>query len=120
LRSHNHLLYETTQQVLDIVFPNADKEGIILTGHDHVGCNTWYGHHDGEWVASGEKEASDRKHVREVVVRAMMGEFDGQTGLVTGQFDYAENAWKFEFTYCSFVIQHVWWASKVALLLTVL
>ncbi|OBA19803.1 hypothetical protein METBIDRAFT_44900 [Metschnikowia bicuspidata var. bicuspidata NRRL YB-4993] len=120
LRSQNHLLYETTQQVLDIVFPNADKEGIILTGHDHVGCDTWYSHINGEWVSDHEKKQSDRKHIHEVVVRAMMGEFDGQTGLVTGQFDYAESAWKFEFTYCSFVIQHVWWASKVTLLLAVL
>ncbi|GEQ68441.1 hypothetical protein JCM33374_g2109 [Metschnikowia sp. JCM 33374] len=120
LRSQNHLLYDTTQKVLDIIFPNADKEGIILTGHDHVGCDTWYSHQNGEWVASHEKGHGDRKPIREVVVRAMMGEFDGQTGLVTGQFDYAESAWKFEFTYCSFVIQHVWWASKVSLLLVVL
>lgn len=120
LRLQNHLLYETTQRVFDIVFPNADKEGIILTGHDHVGCDTWYSHYNGEWVAGRDKTNSDRKHIHEVVVRAMMGEFQGQTGLVTGQFDYTESAWKFQFSYCSFVVQHVWWASKVVMLLAVL
>lgn len=120
LRSQNHLLFETTQEVLDIVFPNADKEGIILTGHDHVGCNSWYNHVDGKWVASKEKQPGDRQPIREVVVRAMMGEFGGQTGLVTGHFDYSLGAWNFNFSYCAFTIQHVWWASKVALLLAVL
>lgn len=120
LRSQNHLKHDTSQKVLDIVFPNANKEGIILTGHDHVGCDSWYNHVGGEWVAGKEKSESDRAPIHEVVVRAMMGEFGGQTGLMTGHFDSAESTWHFYFTYCSFVVQHVWWASKVALLLTVL
>lgn len=120
LRSQNHLLYETSQKVLNIVFPNEDKEGIILTGHDHVGCDSWYSHVDGHWVADSKVQAGDRKPIHEVVVRAMMGEFDGQTGLVTGQFDHKEKAWHFTFTYCSFVVQHVWWASKATALLALL
>lgn len=120
LRSQNHLLNETTQQVLDVVFPNADKEGIILTGHDHVGCDTWYSHVGGHWVAEREKQPSDRGHVHEVVVRAMMGEYEGQTGLMTGQYDYDAGKWVFGFSYCSFVVQHVWWASKVAAMVALL
>lgn len=119
LRSQNHLAYNTTQRVLDTVFPNPDKEGIILTGHDHVGCNTWYHHRAGEWVAAAEKGPLDRSHIREVVVRAMMGEFGGQTGLMSGHYNSTAGAWDFDFTYCSFVIQHVWWASKVLMLLAV-
>lgn len=118
LRSQNHLLNDTSQTVLDIIFPNT-KEGIILTGHDHVGCDTWFSHVDGQWVAEREKHQGD-KHVHEIVVRAMMGEYEGQTGLVTGQFDYDAQAWQLSFTYCSFAIQHWWWASKLAALVSLL
>lgn len=120
LRSQNHLLHETTQKVFNIVFPNPDKEGLILTGHDHEGCSSYYSHINGEWVAAKEAQKSGRKPIHEVVVRAMMGEFDGQTGLVTGQFDKTQQEWKFNFSYCSFVIQHWWWASRVAALLAIL
>lgn len=120
LRSQNHLLNATSQAVLDVVFANRDKDGIILTGHDHVGCDTWYSHVGGQWVADREKRPSERGHVREVVVRAMMGEYEGQTGLMTGQYDYDAGQWKFGFSYCSFVVQHVWWASKVAALVALL
>lgn len=120
LRSQNHLLNLTSQLVLDIVFPNADKEGLILTGHDHVGCDSWYSHVDGHWVADKEKKASERAPIREVVVRAMMGDFGGQTGLVTGQFDTEKGRWQFAFLYCSFTVQHLWWASKFLLLLSLL
>lgn len=120
LRSQNHLLNETTQQVLNIVFPNPDKEGLILTGHDHVGCDSWYSYVDDQWVASKEKQPSSRSHIREVVVRAMMGDFDGQTGLVTGHFDTNSSTWHFNFLYCSFTVQHLWWALKLLLFLGIL
>lgn len=135
LRSQNHLSYETSQKVLDIVFPNADKQGIILTGHDHVGCDTWLNYkpktgelaeqnelaeQKGEWVAETQKDETTRASIREIVVRSMMGDFEGQTGILTGHFNYNTSAWQFEFTYCSFVIQHWWWAAKVTLLLSVL
>lgn len=120
LRSQNHLLYETSQKVLNIVFPNADKEGLILTGHDHEGCSSFYSFVNDEWVAAKEPQEGSRKPIHEVVVRAMMGEFEGQTGLVSGHFDENQGEWKFNFTYCSFVIQHWWWASRVAALLAVL
>ncbi|EMG45343.1 hypothetical protein G210_4487 [Candida maltosa Xu316] len=120
LRSHNHLAYDTTQKVMDIVFPNKDKSGIILTGHDHEGCDDWYNYKNGEWVASKERSSTERESVREIVVRAMMGEFDGQTGVLTGQYDKSHNDWDFNFTYCSFTVQHWWWASKVAILVVIL
>jgi hypothetical protein len=119
LRSQNHLSYETTQKVLNIVFPNSDQNGIIMTGHDHVGCDDWYNHIDGEWVASKEKLVTDKNPIREVVVRAMMGDYEGQTGIMTGHFDQNEQKWNFEFTYCSFLVQHIWWASKILMLITI-
>lgn len=120
LRSQNHLLDDTSQRVLNTVFNNREKEGIILTGHDHVGCDSWYSLVDGHWVAEKNKNTNGQSYVREVVVRAMMGEFGGQTGLLTGHFDRENKAWGFNFTYCSFTVQHVWWASKVAALVAVL
>lgn len=124
LRSQNHLLNETSQAVLEAVFPNGDQNGIILTGHDHYGCDSWYNYHDGHWEAALEpevaREPNSRKPIHEVVVRAMMGEFDGQTGLVTGHYNYDEKTWDFNFSYCSFMVQHVWWASKVSLIVMVI
>lgn len=119
LRSQNHLSYETSQKVLDIVFPNKDQNGIILTGHDHYGCDNWY-NYDGEWVASKNRTETDRKSVREIVVKSMMGDFDGQTGIFTGHYDYDQKTWDFEFSYCSFKVQHWWWATKVVTLLTII
>lgn len=119
LRSQNHLLQDSSQKVLDIVFPNVDKEGIVLTGHDHVGCDSWYSCLDGQWVASKDKQPSNRSHVREVVVRAMMGEYGGQTGLFTGTFN-EDVGWLYAFLYCSFTVQHLWWVLKILLLVAVL
>ncbi|KAG2736212.1 hypothetical protein G9P44_000302 [Scheffersomyces stipitis] len=120
LRSQNHLSYDVSQKVLSIVFPNKDKAGIVLTGHDHEGCDDWYNLVDGEWVASKEQTNAEREPVREIVVRSMMGDFDGQTGILTGHFDYPSHNWQFDFTYCSFTVQHWWWASKVTVFLTIL
>ncbi|KAI5953176.1 hypothetical protein KGF54_002547 [Candida jiufengensis] len=116
LRSQNHLSYETTQKVMNIVFPNQNQSGIILTGHDHEGCDDWYNFIDDEWIASKQKNSSERESVREVVVRSMMGDFNGQTGILTGKFH--QNKWKFNFSYCSFTVQHWWWASKISLFIT--
>lgn len=117
LRSQNHLTYETSQKLLDIVFPNKDQNGVILTGHDHVGCDSWLNKVDGEWVASKERDVREHTPVREIVVRSMMGDFEGQTGVFTGHYD---QKWQFEFSYCSFAVQHWWWVSKVLLLVAVL
>ncbi|KAI5959509.1 uncharacterized protein KGF55_005337 [Candida pseudojiufengensis] len=116
LRSQNHLSYETTQKVMSIVFTNVNKSGIILTGHDHEGCDDWYNYVDGEWVASKEQSPKNRQSVREIVVRSMMGDFDGQTGILTGKF--LNDNWRFDFSYCSFTVQHWWWASKISILIT--
>lgn len=119
LRLQNHLSYETTQKVLQAVFPNAEKPGLILTGHDHEGCLTYYNYF-GDWEALKEPQFGEKAPIHEVVVRAMMGEYQGQTGLVAGSFDYDAGHWNFDFSYCSFVVQHWWWASKVAALVAVL
>ncbi|EGV61961.1 hypothetical protein CANTEDRAFT_115415 [Yamadazyma tenuis ATCC 10573] len=120
LRSQNHLSYDTSQKVLDIVFPNPDQGGIILTGHDHYGCDDWYNYDGSQWIASKQLNQTTRKSVREIVVQSMMGDFDGQTGLVSGHYDYNAQSWEFEFSYCSFVVQHWWWAAKALTVVTIL
>lgn len=113
LRSQNHLSYETTQKVIDIVFPNKDKPGISLTGHDHEGCDTYYNFEGDHWVASKTPDSSQKAPIHEIVVRSMMGDFDGLTGILTGNFDAESHNWKFHFSYCTFAVQHWWWGAKV-------
>lgn len=117
LRSQNHLSSDVSQRVLNLIF--NDKPGIILTGHDHEGCETWYNRNStGEWYSSKTKD--EKNAIKEVTVRAMMGEFGGNTGVMTGHFG-SQGDWEFDFKLCPFVIQHVWWATKgITILATVL
>lgn len=120
LRSQNHLSYDVSQKVLDIIFPNPDKEGIVLTGHDHEGCDNYYTK-DGEtkeWKAVSKVELK-KGAVREIVVRSMMGDFNGNTGIMTGVFNKESSNWEFHFTLCPFVVQHWWWVTKIVTGLTV-
>lgn len=120
LRSQNHLHDNTTQRVMDIVFPNPEQAGIILTGHDHVGCDSWYNFVNGLWKPSKVPVTDGpRAPVREVVVRSMMGDYNGQTGIFTGHFNDITQKWQFHFKYCSFTVQHWWWASKLSLIIAV-
>ncbi|CDK27227.1 unnamed protein product [Kuraishia capsulata CBS 1993] len=118
LKSENHLQYETSQRVLSAVFTSG-KPGIVMTGHDHEGCENYYNlSPEGEWYASKEVEAD--VHIKEITVRAIMGEFGGNTGIMTGHFDEDAKQWEFDYTLCPFIVQHVWWAAQIGLLLSVL
>lgn len=116
LRSQNHLSEDVSNRVLNLVFDN-DKPGIILTGHDHIGCETIYNKNStsGTWKASKKKESKDVS-IQEITVKAMMGEFHGNTGLVTGHFNKKTGTWDWNFSLCPFTVQHVWWVSKVSAL----
>lgn len=118
LRSQNHLSEETTKRVLNLIFDN-EKPGIILTGHDHVGCETIYNkdNKSGQWKASKVVESPEH-FIKEITVKSMMGEFNGNAGLVTGRFDSKKLRWEWTFTLCPFSIQHVWWFTKVATIIS--
>jgi hypothetical protein len=99
------------------------RDGIILTGHDHVGCDVYH-HADresGEWNAhrwmSGEVqlavEDNDVPGLREVTLRSMMGEFGGHAGLVAAWWDDEGGKWRIEVEGCSLGVQHIWWAVHV-------
>lgn len=118
LRSQNHLDKEVSQRVLSLVFD--DYPGVILTGHDHEGCETWYNRNytTAEWSASNKK--TEDVAIKEVTVRAMMGDYDGSSGLLTGHFNEIAEKWEFDFSLCKFTVQHVWWAAQVSLVLSIL
>lgn len=113
LRSQNHLSEETTNRVLNLVF-NNEKSGIIVTGHDHEGCVTFFSKDSksGKWTASTSKSDSDIE-IQEVTVRSMMGEYDGNSGLITGSFNPTMGIWEWHYSLCPFIIQHVWWFTKI-------
>lgn len=122
LRAQNHLNREVSKSVLNLIFDKADKySGIVLTGHDHEGCETWYNLNETDytWTASSEK-SHDSPAIKEITVRSMMGEYGGNTGLLTGNFNKQRKQWDFTFTLCPFVIQHVWWATKIVSVITLL
>lgn len=112
IKVENHLKFSTSQRLLNSLFGNG-KPGIILTGHDHEGCISYYADSDGKWAVSSEPGNST---VKELTVRSIMGDFDGNTGLVTGHFNSTTANWEFDYSVCPFIVQHFWWAAQVAIL----
>lgn len=99
LREQNHLREATSASLLSSFF-GAGKNGIILTGHDHEGCDVrhvrdatgwnvtrWeHAAHGLEAKELAAKEAA-KEGVREVTVRSMMGGYGGNAGLLSGWWD---------------------------------
>ncbi|PRT56795.1 Protein TED1 [Wickerhamiella sorbophila] len=111
IRSQNHLTFSSTQQVLQSVFANG-KPGFVLAGHDHEGCLTSY-------VPSGSGEFSpvaglDPSGIQEATVRSLMGEYGGNTGLLSGLYNEETRLWDFEYMLCPFFVQHLWWVATGA------
>jgi hypothetical protein len=112
------------------VMRGLGRDGIILTGHDHVGCDVY--HHvdreSAEWKAHkwGSEEAQraledrDAPGLREVTLRSMMGEFGGHAGLISAWWDSEMGRWRIEVETCGFGVQHIWWAVHVLDLVVVL
>jgi hypothetical protein len=114
LRAQNHLSESSTERVLHSVFRQGTKHGgIILSGHDHEGCISVYDQHaDGTWRPRLGSEAGEWG-VLEVTVRSMMGEYGGNTGMISGTWDDQKHRYNFEFSLCRFAVQHVWWATEI-------
>ena len=107
------------------------RHGIILTGHDHEGCDTYHyinqsAPPEREWqamkwkdaVASGVSEQAGVPGLREITVRSMMGDFAGNAGLLSLWFDEEIWDWKFEFVNCGLGTQHIWWIIHILYLVT--
>ena len=142
LREQNHLSEETSRQgTLQALFGmNGDldspaqgkgRNGLILTGHDHEGCDTWHFiPRDSVWSGSSDED-EERKGtswnvsrweqanktaahtgVREVTLRSMMGDYGGNAGLLSAWFDYTKGEWRYEVQRCGLNLK-VWWAINI-------
>ncbi|KAI1619873.1 hypothetical protein EDD37DRAFT_570412 [Exophiala viscosa] len=142
VREQNHLSTHVSRQgILKTVFGmsgNLDapaqgkgRQGLILTGHDHEGCDVWhYIPSNSTWSGSEEQSEDDRdtewdavwwaledsarSHtgVREITLRSMMGDYAGNAGLLSAWFDFEAGQWKYAIQRCSLDVK-VWWAVHV-------
>jgi hypothetical protein len=107
------------------------RNGLILTGHDHEGCDVLHHIPANATIADDKPESSNEKAnwqatpwaeaepdtahagIREITLRSMMGEFGGNAGLLSAWFDSAAAEWKYEIQMCKFGVQHIWWAVHI-------
>jgi hypothetical protein len=99
------------------------RDGIILTGHDHEGCEVYHyvDRESGDWKAARWLTAdaavksmnNDIPGLREVTVRSMMGDFGGNAALVSGWWDGEAGRWRIEVNNCPLGTQHLWWAVHI-------
>ncbi|KAF1809073.1 hypothetical protein P152DRAFT_369794, partial [Eremomyces bilateralis CBS 781.70] len=122
----NHLSKERSLDVLNQIFEfhqGHKRDGIILTGHDHTGCDTFHssnGSDDDLWdVTIHEKVHNPQNSIREITVRSMMGEYGGNAGLLSVWTD-CEGVWNFGYSSCPLGVQHIWWAIHGFVLVSVL
>ncbi|KAL0633138.1 hypothetical protein Q9L58_007979 [Maublancomyces gigas] len=125
LREQNHLREATSDGLLSEFF-GAGKTGVILTGHDHEGCDVRHVHgatgwnvtrweHAAHGLEAKELAAAEaaKEGVREITVRSMMGGYGGNAGLLSGWWDEKSDSWKFEYSTCAIGSQYVWWGIYV-------
>jgi len=135
----NHMSEGASEFVLDGLFGQG-RQGVILNGHDHEGCDVYHYQHPeedvpdtnnspatiGNWSTTHYRSA--RKHVldnqthgiREITVRSMMGSYGGNAGLLSGWFDAELGRWRFEYDTCMLGVQHIWWAVHILDLIVIL
>ncbi len=141
VKEQNHMSYDAGKGILEGLFgmsnnPDAPggglgRGGIILTGHDHEGCDVYHyippnAERDGkEWKARRWADAGGLINetipgVREITVRSMMGDYGGNAGLLSAWFDSQSGHWAFEYSTCAVGVQHIWWAIHVLDLITLI
>lgn len=106
VREQNHLSEATSSSVLSSFFGAGKKAGVILTGHDHEGCDVRHSHIEAmnegaggwnvtKWAHEAQgleakrvaKEEAAKEGIREVTVRSMMGGYGGNAGLLSAWWD---------------------------------
>ncbi|RAH75199.1 uncharacterized protein BO66DRAFT_362754 [Aspergillus aculeatinus CBS 121060] len=149
LREQNHLSeWVSGNGVLEGVFGMSGdgaveggglgRKGLVLTGHDHEGCDVLHfvrwdaaaaaaaadadpEQRDWQWDAkrySSAQEAAtttstSTPSIREVTMRSMMGAYGGYAGLLSVWFDVDKQEWEYEIQMCAAGVQHIWWAVHV-------
>ena len=140
LKEQNHLSYNAAKGIMEGIYGmsgnrNAPgqgfgRNGIILTGHDHEGCDVYHHLPDNEdkearkwkaeqWWNSTAKEDKNIPGIREVTVRSMMGDFGGNAGLLSAWFEPEAGVWRFEYSTCALGTQHIWWCVHILDIVTV-
>ena len=140
IREQNHLSDASSKGILEGIYgmsgkPDAPgkgrgRNGIILTGHDHEGCDVYHHLSDAKeaesrtWIAEKWNSSTTTQHnptpgIREITVRSMMGDFGGNAGLLSAWFDLDKREWQFEYATCALGQQHFWWAVHVLDIVTV-
>lgn len=142
IKEQNHLSYDASKGFLEGIFGMSGdtwapgqgfgRHGLILTGHDHEGCDTyhfinqsapperrWEARRYKDAHAAGILEEAGVPGMREITVRSMMGDFAGNAGLFSLWFDEATWDWRFELVNCGLGTQHIWWIVHVLDLITV-
>jgi hypothetical protein len=113
------------------------RKGVILTGHDHEGCDVWHYLPESSTENAVGKDSEELKFeswnsmpwrdanmsasytgVREVTFRSMMGQFGGNAGLLSLWFDFDKHEWQHEVQMCELGVQHIWWGIHVLDLVT--
>ena len=135
VKEQNHLSYDASKGILEGIYgmsgdhnapgKGLGRNGVILTGHDHEGCDTY--HHIPEandvdsrvwtaekwdakrWNKTDPEMDRNNPGIREVTVRSMMGDFGGNAGLLSAWFDPAAREWQFDYSTCASGTQHIWW-----------
>lgn len=134
VKEQNHLSENAAKGILEGIFGlshNPDgpggglgRNGVILTGHDHEGCDVYHflprNNSDASqswearpWDETGSYQNKSVPGKREITVRSMMGEFGGNAGLFSAWFDYDIGEWKTAYATCALGTQHQWWAIHV-------
>jgi hypothetical protein len=143
VKEQNHLSGPASKGVLEGIFgmsgdnsvdgKGRGRKGLIITGHDHEGCDVYHyinqsaPAEEREWEARRWRNATRSAIVgqdgipglREITLRSMMGEFGGNAGLLSIWFDTDLWEWKFDFDTCPLGVQHWWWAIHILDLITI-
>jgi hypothetical protein len=143
VKEQNHLSGPASRGMLEGIFGMSGdnsvdgrgrgRRGLIITGHDHEGCDVYHyinqsaPAEEREWEARRWRNATRSAIVgedgipglREITLRSMMGEFGGNAGLLSIWFDRNSWEWKFDFDTCQLGVQHWWWTIHILDLVTI-
>ncbi len=145
VKEQNHLSYDASKGILEGIYGmsgdssvpgnGVGRNGIILTGHDHEGCDVYHHLPNADeptarrWTAEKwnatrwNKTSSDMDNsvpgIREITVRSMMGDFGGNAGLLSAWFDPTTREWQFDYSTCALGKQHIWWAIHILDVITI-
>ena len=141
VKEQNHISYDNGKAILEGIYGMSSRQdapargmgrnGIILTGHDHEGCDVY--HYSPPDASEGEKKWKTARWpdagpflsqgvpgIREITVRSMMGDYGGNAGLLSAWFDESLGEWRVEYSSCAVGVQHIWWAVHVTGAITLL